>query len=472
MAYTYDPLPKVGGSGGGLYLKPAGMTDEQYWEWRAFWTRFEWVEAGLAAALKEADIPMWITGADGVQRQNPEYAAFHQAAKAKLYEVYDSNPALYSDQQEAARNEWGGYDMAFSKGDEMPTWGKVAMAIALIYAGGGAAGLWSAPGTTITSTAGIPAATAGGTAAGAAGGVEAGVVGATSPGWWSLPELVNSATAAAAGGVPAWGVGTAAAGGASAAPAAAGAAATPWYQTALGKYAIGTGASALGGFLQNKSAADAYQDYLNDPSRFNIAPDQLPLRSALSEKLQATLGSGQPVGGSNPLYSTVNSRMLELVSPGYWEDVTLEPEAWLNRISEGTRPAFQDDLAAAYDTERSKLGGQYGIRYGSDVLNSLGLVTERALNDRNAALYAQLPAFLQAAIQGRQSAANVALQGADWERTNRLDPYNLSMQFALGYPPTTPYSSDAGASGSGALLQTVGNSLAMYPLYESLYKKD
>jgi len=139
-----------------------------------------------------------------------------------------------------------------------------------------------------------------------------------------------------------------------------------------------------------------------------------------------------------------------------------DPFAAVNKYRESSNPAFQTELQDSLDTERAKLGGQYGIRFGTDLQRGLGDTTNRITSNREANL-GQLGIGAYDSFMGRRL-AELGLRTDDY-RKQHLGLLPLVMNYLGGQPASSPYS---GGSPSGQALQTFGSILSnnSSPIYQ------
>jgi len=141
-----------------------------------------------------------------------------------------------------------------------------------------------------------------------------------------------------------------------------------------------------------------------------------------------------------------------------------DPYAAVDRYRMQSRNAYQDELTSALDTERAKLGGQYGIRFGTDLQRGLGDTVNRTTNAREAML-GQLGVSAYDAFMGRRM-GELGTKLTDY-RKQQYGLLPLVANYLGGQPASSPYS---GGDPFGQMMQGFGNSMAQAPLYQHLNK--
>ena len=139
-----------------------------------------------------------------------------------------------------------------------------------------------------------------------------------------------------------------------------------------------------------------------------------------------------------------------------------DPYAAVNKYRESSAPAFQTELNTSLDTERAKLGGQYGIRFGTDLQRGLGDTLTNVTNAREAKL-GELGVSSYDSYMNRRLAE---LSGRIGDYRQQQSGYlPLITNYLSGQPSSSPF---AGGSPFGQGLQALGGGLANASLYKYL----
>ncbi|HZN97992.1 MAG TPA: hypothetical protein VFB61_09720 [Gemmatimonadales bacterium] len=192
----------------------------------------------------------------------------------------------------------------------------------------------------------------------------------------------------------------------------------------------------------------------NNASRPNAATGQqiMALQQRLNQLMQPVFHAGTGTGhgwefGPTPFPTTL--------------DEGGDPFAAVNRYRTASDPLFRDELSRSLDTEKSKLGGQYGIRFGTDLERGLGDTIRQTTNAREAQLGALGISAYDTYMQRRM--ADLDRQLGDF-RSSQVGFLPLITNYLNGQPS----SQASGFSGTGFGLQSLGGTLSNYPIFQYL----
>lgn len=209
---------------------------------------------------------------------------------------------------------------------------------------------------------------------------------------------------------------------------------------------LGTGVSAYGAYSSNRSNQ-------RNASRGPVLPaDVQPARDFLGQLfLQMLSTPGGLDYGATPFPLNLGET---------------DPFAAVNQYRTSSAPAFTDELNKALDTEKAKLGGQYGIRFGTDLQRGLGDTVASATASREATL-GQLGVSAYDSFMQRRL-AELGLRTDDY-RKQKGGYLPLIANYLGGQPSSSPYS---GGSPAGQAFQALGGGLANAPIYQYLNSQD
>jgi hypothetical protein len=139
-----------------------------------------------------------------------------------------------------------------------------------------------------------------------------------------------------------------------------------------------------------------------------------------------------------------------------------DPYAAVDRYRTASNPAFTRELSSALDSERAKLGGQYGIRFGTDLQKGLGDTAANAIGQRESSLgqlgVSSYDSFMQRRL------AELGIKIGDY-RTQQSGYLPLIANYLSGQPSSSPFQ---GGSATGQAFQALGSGLSNLPLYQYL----
>jgi len=162
-------------------------------------------------------------------------------------------------------------------------------------------------------------------------------------------------------------------------------------------------------------------------------------------------------GGLLPSFEQLIGRYANILSPDFFNTATLggDPEATVARIAEAQRPIFEQDLSRALDLGASKLGAQYGIRYGTDLGQTMQGISERALAERTASLMGLYPEVERNFLTGLSLYGDLLTRAGE---QSFYEPLRLALQMATAVPGANIVPGTTSAA----------TMLSQYPMYYAL----
>ena len=216
--------------------------------------------------------------------------------------------------------------------------------------------------------------------------------------------------------------------------------------------AIGQG---IAGHNQSKQAKAAMNAQLN----YEGSPAMRKLRLDMGNLFRSQLGDIFSGDYNNML----RSRYREMLDPNYNQTLSNDVYGMLDQYRNRNRPQFEQTLQDSFNRAKTNLGGQYGIRYGTDAARIMDNEAGRASVGFEGDITRLFPQLFS-------TVGGLNLQGLNQARADQMQALSPILNFALqspGSPNLAGY--NPGPGGAANALGGIAGTLAQYPLLQQLY---